>query len=434
MKRNPRRSTAALISFVRKKSPFYREHYRKLPKKLTSIQELPVIEQSEFWAANSLEKNRLLTGPMKDGLVLKSGGTTGKPKFSVFSRQEWAVFTATFAKYLAKSALKKGDRVANLFYVGDLYGSFLFTHKVLEECPTPTLQLPIAGITPTDSIIKTIYEYEATVLAGLPTTLMSVLAAIEEATRGKGLYAIENFKVRLILFAGEPLTPSQRARVLHVFPKAKIQSIGYASNDAGLLGYTDHSCGPNEFRTYDGHTLYEIIDEQTGQPITQPGIEGISVVTALQRSLMPILRYPAGDRAQWVEPPGAKNRKFLLLGRSDEGARIASLTVRYDDIGQLLEKFSSRLKNLQFQLVVERKKGRDGLTVRLSTATQASVRRACKKRILKSILEFHPIYKKFVDEGKINPVVLEWREPGHLELNPRTGKLKRILDLRLKSI
>ena len=48
-------------------------------------------------------------------------------------------------------------------------------------------------------------------------------------------------RVHLILFAGEPMQEDQRARMRRIFPDALIRSIGYASNDSGLLGYTDES-------------------------------------------------------------------------------------------------------------------------------------------------------------------------------------------------
>lgn len=430
--KNPHQSLSSLIQFVRKNSPFYKELYRTLPKKIHSIKQLPVLDQEAFWVANRLEKNRLLTGPMKDGLILKSGGTTGKPKFSIFSRDEWDEFTRTFAHHLAKTALKPGDRVANLFYVGDLYGSFIFTHKVLELCPTRTLQLPISGITAVPTMLKTIIEYKATVLAGLPTTLMTLLDAIDHEF--DGAHHQHGLKIRTILFAGEPMQPNQREWILKFFPNTKIQSIGYASNDAGLLGYTDKTCGPNEFRTYDGEAIYEIIDELTGEPITQAGIEGRSVVTALKRSLMPIIRYPVGDRAKWLEPKGAKNRKYLLLGRSDEGARIASLTVRYDDVEIIIRRFTDRfpdlLSNLQFQLVVTQEGIRDRLHLKIAAGSRLQELKSLETEIIREIEDFHPIYRKFVDEGKINPIQIEWSAPGSLAVNPRTGKLKRILDLR----
>jgi len=416
-------SIESLVRFVRDHSPYYREVYRDLPVRVTSLADLPVLDQETFWSANTLSDNHLLTGSMRDGIVLKSGGTTGKPKFSVFSRDEWNEFTKAFAAKLALSALREGDRVANLFYVGDLYGSFIFTHKVLEECPTRVLQLPIAGVTAISTALKTILEYEATVVAGLPTTLAALLDAIEKGE-------IEKYRIRTFLFAGEPFQTDQRERILRIFPRATIQSIGYASNDAGLLGYTDASCGPNEFRCYDGDAVYEIIDDVTGDPIFEPGHEGRAVVTALKRSLMPIIRYPVGDRAQWIDPGGVKDRKFLLCGRSDEGARIASLTIRYDDIQLLLKKFSDRLLDFQFQLLVKHVEERDVLVIRIATRASSLVTRACEVEILRDIEGFHPTYLKFLEGGRVHPMRIEWGDSTILEVNSRTGKLKRVIDCR----
>lgn len=48
-----------------------------------------------------MHDNRLLTGPMTDGVVFKSGGTTGAPKFSVFTHGEWDAFVTAFGRGMA---------------------------------------------------------------------------------------------------------------------------------------------------------------------------------------------------------------------------------------------------------------------------------------------------------------------------------------------
>ena len=100
-----------LIQFVRQNSPFYRDLYKDLPEDISPPEQLPVLRPAEFWDANTIGNSRLLTGPIRDGILLKSGGTTGKPKFSVFSREEWEHFTRTFAQSLPKNGVRAGDRV-----------------------------------------------------------------------------------------------------------------------------------------------------------------------------------------------------------------------------------------------------------------------------------------------------------------------------------
>jgi phenylacetate-CoA ligase len=64
-----------LIKLVREKSPFYKKLYADLPDD-AKLTDLPVLSLEEFWKANGLKNNTVLTGPMHDGVVFKSGGTT----------------------------------------------------------------------------------------------------------------------------------------------------------------------------------------------------------------------------------------------------------------------------------------------------------------------------------------------------------------------
>jgi len=415
-----------LIRFIRLNSPFYRELYKDLPEEIESLSELPVLRPADFWEANSLGNGRLLTGPIRDGILLKSGGTTGKPKFSVFSRDEWDRFTRVFAQSLPKNGIQAGDRVANLFYVGELYGSFIFTHKVLDESPAPVLQLPIAGSTDPEQVCKLIADFGATVLTGVPTTLLAVVAYLEAHPE-----IASRLCVRMLLFAGEAMYEGQRARVARVLPGVEIRSIGYASTDAGLLGFADLSCGQNEFRCQDGFSRYEILDEETGAPITEAGHPGLAVVTDLQRRLMPVIRYPVGDRAQWIEPPGSPFRKFLLLGRSEESGRVGPVTLYYEDILSILQSFGTRIGTFLFQVVLIHQGERDGLLLRIGAAVSKTEQARLSHDIIQALYHSRPMYEECMEQGKIHPARVEWIDPSKMEVNQRTGKLRRIIDQRL---
>lgn len=417
-----------LIRFVRQNSPFYRDLYKDLPEQISSLEQLPVLRAAEFWEANTLGSNRLLTGPIRDGILLKSGGTTGKPKFSVFARDEWERFTRTFAQSLPKNGIRAGDRVANLFYVGELYGSFVFTHTVLDASPEPVLQLPIAGSTDPEQVCKLIADFGATVLTGVPTTLLGIVSYLETHPE-----LIPSLSVRMLLFAGEAMYEAQRARVARVLPGAEIRSIGYASTDAGLLGFSDLSCGPNEFRSQDGFSAYEILDEETGAPITVAGKPGLAVVTDLQRRLMPVIRYPVGDRAQWIEPLGTPFRKFLLLGRSEESGRVGPVTLYYEDVLSILQSFGARIGTFLLQLVLVHQGERDGLLIRIGTGVSDREKAQLSEEITRALYHSRPMYQECMEQGKIHPARVEWVDSSAMDVNPRTGKLRRIIDQRLGS-
>jgi phenylacetate-CoA ligase len=413
-----------LIRFARERSAFYRNLYSSLPERIASIESLPILDQAAFWKANGLSNNSVLTGPMHDGIVFKSGGTTGSPKFSVFSKSEWSAFNQAFGKGIAASNIKAGDRVANLFYAGQLYGSFLFITKSLEESPVDVLQLPIAGNASAAETAALAADFGVNVLAGVPTTILEVA----EHAAAHGLAG--RIKLERVLFGGEAMYPDQRERLAEIFPGVRALSIGYASTDAGPLGYVDASCAPGEHRTFGTGTILEIVDEGTREPIEEPGREGLLIATDLGRSLMPIIRYPVGDRAMWVEPKGTPDRKFLLMGRSDEAAKVGLVKIYTNDVREILLDLKHELGPVNFQLVVVHHDRLDGLIVRVA-ASDRKPAPAMDDLLVRRIHAARPLYEEFVRDAKVHPIRVEWVEPGALEKNPRTGKMRHVIDRRM---
>lgn len=419
-----------LVSLAKKKSPFYRKLYSKIrpgKKGRYHLKDLPLVQQSEFWKANTLENNQLLSAPFNDGIVFKSGGTTGNPKFSVFSLNEWNLFTKTFARGLAQGGLKSGERVANLFYGGELYASFLFIMKSIEHMKSPPIHYPLSGSCTPETILKTVMEHHIDVLAGVPTTFMNIINYYEINLARYGTLPIKK-----VLFGGESMYPDQRKRLQQLLPQVKIQSIGYASVDAGPLGFVDPRCKPDEHRVFGSETILEIINEENGEVIEDSHRPGIVVLTNLQRTLMPIIRYPAGDRAQWVEPikTGKRDRKFVILGRSEEAARVGPVSIYYEDVRQFFSDCLPDLQISQFQLVIRHFEHRDELTLRLAFNGTELEKTAAQGRIREEYYHSRPMFKDQLNKGIIHPLQIEWATPQALETNPRTGKLRRVIDCR----
>ncbi len=427
-------SPLELAKFARRKSPIYREFYASLPDDgELRWEEIPILDQDKFWAANTFAGSRVLTGPSVDGVVFKSGGTTGSPKFSVFSQDEWNAFCATFGRGLTAGGLRRGDRVANMFYAGELYASFIFILKSLELAGEPGLQFPLGGSMPAHNALKTCGELGIDVWAGVPTSLMGL---VEEYAANRKLYG--ELRPRKILFGGEGMYGDQRARVEAVFPGVRLQSIGYASVDAGPLGYADEGCAPGEHRVFGKETLFEIVDEDTGELIEEVGRPGRAIFTNLIRGLVPIIRYPAGDIAQWVEPKGANpDRKFLLLGRAGEAARVGPVSLYYEDARKILESVfvgEPAAAGFVFQIVVSHFERKDEMKFVIAVGTPgagASIDAAAlSAKIRDRIHAERPGLLSEAEAGHTHPVQVEFAPLSRLEKNSRTGKLKRVIDRR----
>ena len=159
--------------------------------------------------------------------------------------------------------------MANLFYVGELYASFLFITRPLEKLEIPTVQSPVGGATDPELSLHLLNDFDIQVWAGVPTTILELVHLYAENPS-----KFKRLKPRLFLFGGEPMHEDQRRFLSKVFPGSEARSIGWASVDGGLLGFADAQCLPNEHRIFTAPTRIEIVDDVTGMPISKPETPG----------------------------------------------------------------------------------------------------------------------------------------------------------------
>lgn len=409
-----------IVEHAKEHSPFYRELYAGTP--FEKLSDLPVTDQSSFWKSN------VLTSEKRDGIVFKSGGSTGAPKYSYFTSLEWQSFTEAFGWGMSQGLLEDDDRVANLFYVGDLYASFLFIKDSLQWIPVEKkrlLQFPIAGATTPQQILKTLEEFSINTILGVPSAILTLL---EYYDLNKNHYP--NVKLEKLLFGGEALYPDQYQALKKNFPAIEISSIGYASVDGGLLGYSDRSCEDGEHRVFDGSNIIEIVDADTGEVITEENRIGKVLITNLTRKLMPIIRYPAGDLAMWVESSETPCRKFKLQGRSDEAARVGTISVYFEDTRTLVMNELSEVSGLQFQMILNHFAHKDELVFRIA-GHGLKPEAAIVDRIIEAFKKDKSVYQDVLTKKLIHPLKVEIVEMKYLESNTRTGKLKRVIDNRI---
>jgi phenylacetate-CoA ligase len=408
-----------IIEHAKKNSPYYSELYKGITN--NELSELPIVDQSNFW------KKEVVSSTSPDGIVFKSGGSTGAPKYSYFTHLEWETFCKTFGQGMSEGILENGDRVGNLFYVGDLYASFLFIKDSLAGIAVEKKRLthfPIAGQTDHIQILKTLEEFNINVILGVPSAILTML---EKYSQNKEQFP--KLKLEKILFGGEALYADQEKALLEIFPQMKISSIGCASVDGGLIGYSSVDCALGEHRVFDGATIIEIVDPDTLEVITEKNRLGKVLLTNLTRKLMPIIRYPAGDLAMWIEDENRPNRKFKLQGRSEEAARLGTLSVYFEDSREMIMKALSDCSGIQFQMIIKHFDHKDELTFKIAGSDLEKIK-LNKNKIVEAFIKEKAAYSDILNKNLIHPLNVDVVAQSDLEANVRTGKLKRIIDMR----
>ena len=93
------------------------------------IESIDSLKKISISTKKSLEQLYTQNLEWSGGYVSRSGGTTSKPSYSVFSGDDWQALIQRSVDVFRSVGMKQGDRVANCLSSGNLYGGFIsFAH------------------------------------------------------------------------------------------------------------------------------------------------------------------------------------------------------------------------------------------------------------------------------------------------------------------
>ncbi len=346
----------------------------------------------------------------KNGYFFASGGTTGNPKFSFYSFSEFRVATSMIAFNFEVQGLKPGMICANLFAPGQMWSSFLAVDKALESLNV--VQLPIGGATDPHLILSYLERFSAEVILGIPSLIIE-LAEFTQKTKSK-------YKPKMVFYAGEQLNATARTYLESIWSPDYIGSAAYASVDAGVIGYQCIHSLPGEHHLFSKNIELEIINDE-------------AVVSAPYRKSTPVNHLPTGDAVVWVKEPclcQSKDPKFKILGRIDSRMNVFGCRLTLLEIEEGIKASGHPFHTYQLQIqthVDEFGSPQDQVTLAVETAKHYD-----GNRLLQSIYSSTVDVKKTISFEKFCRHFKISQFPLHsLARNPRTGKIKAILDLRI---
>ena len=348
---------------------------------------------------------------MSGGFVTRSGGSTGIPKFSYFNKLDWELMLISASEVFRSCGFGPEDRVANCMGAGDLYGGFISFSHVFYKIGAATF--PFAGTFTADSFITLWRGFHINALVGVPVSFMPMLRECKNMEK--------DFHIEKIMYAGQPMSDVDRTWLREVLGAKLISSI-VGTTEANHIAYQDSSCTSLFHKLIDDYNYVEVVDKNGRQ--VSPGSIGDILITTLQKSTLPLIRYAIGDQGRLIIDDEG-NRMIEYLGRSDDIMSIGYMNIQYCDF----EKPLAELGASAVQLIGQFENGFEQIRVNIEVEHPGT---KFETEALQTLYEKVAELERFVRANKVK-VLVRSHGIGSLPRNPRTGKLKAMIDERFKT-
>jgi len=388
---------------------------------------VPFLGKSEIYQNCLPESTDIISGgDLSKAFIFASGGSTGEPKFSVYSNEELEYVTDVLASIYKVAGIGPKSRAANLFVAGGLWTSFIVANLALEKIGVTNL--PIGGNTDFATIYKFMQKLRPGVLVGLPSIIIKLAQYAETQS--------ERLSVDLVLYGGEHMRKPARDYLKSVFGVEKIVSAGYAAVDSGPIGFQcRHMSGGSLHHALTDYQFVEFIKEDG--TVAEEGEAGEIVVTNLNRVKMPVIRFKTGDLGTPLNSPcpcGRTNPVFELLGRCDDIIVIGGANITPHDFDTAISEIPE-LSSI-FQVAGITKRGVDALELYAELKDGCDIDRshteAIRTKLAALLLKHSYKLKNAVESGWVAMPEIFVMKAGEIERVARTGKVVPIKDRRVK--
>ncbi|HEY8030363.1 MAG TPA: phenylacetate--CoA ligase [Gaiellaceae bacterium] len=298
-----------------------------------------------------------------------SSGTRGKATIVAYTQSDLDLWSDCCARAIAAAGGGPGTLV-HIAYGYGLFTGGLGFHYGAERLGC-TVVPASSGNTPRQA--QLLEDLGAEILCCTPSYALAIADHVQDVGR---------LKLRAGLFGAEPWTERLRGAIeealnicaIDVYGLSEIVGPGVAAECLEGLG----GAHVNE-----DHFLVETIDPESGEAVGQ-GEVGELVFTTLTKEAMPLLRYRTGDLASVTREPCACGRTFARMsrvkGRTDDMLVIRGVNVFPSEIERVLLGVDGLEPH--YQLVVERPRHLDELTVQVEGAVDAAPVREQLERAL----------------------------------------------------
>ncbi len=253
-----------------------------------------------------------------------SGGTTGKPRNTLYGIREWEYIAVSSARVFYMIGVRPGDVMqipvtCSLAMLG--WPIYKACHEYLGVLPITTGS---GVVTPSRRQVEVAFDFGVTHWLSFPEYLIR----LAQASREEFGRDIRELKSKSILsFLGPDTDGSLRGELERLYGCPVYDN--YGTNEVGAGAFECQQ--RNGLHFMEDAMYFEVLDTETGKPVL-PGRVGNLVVTAFPRRMMPCSRFDLRDLARIVSEDrcgcGSHFRRMdHLLGRSDAMVKLRGVNV-----------------------------------------------------------------------------------------------------------
>ncbi|MGH3938358.1 MAG: phenylacetate--CoA ligase family protein [Pseudonocardiaceae bacterium] len=392
-------------------------YYRDLPpvQGIGDLTRLPIMDKADL-EAHSLPSSRdLCSDTLPTGEVLRSGGSSGDPRYVVYSRTDWHNMVREAIPLFYGLGLRKGDRLINTLFGGKMYGGMTTTVSELSRMP---LECYTTGqLASVDDVLMLSASFNANAILAQPAMLLPLLRNAK-ARR-------PDLRIEKVIYGGTPMAESDKTWLRDQLGTRVISSI-LAANDGAQLGYQCGELGGMLHHICEDYNLIEVVD-QDGNTVPE-GERGDLLITSMQKFEGPLIRYRIGDCGRIFQHDcacGVSGRILEYTGRSDGQIEIISRRVIHSDVLAALEVFGVS----QLQIEITSRNGKEIMIVRTESPGALD-----SQEVRNYLIEKLPVLGELHDfdaDLDLFELVVECFPAGELTRNAVSGKIKSVIDRRL---
>ena len=257
----------------------------------------------------------------------QTSGTTGEPLRWLDTDASWSAMRSVWRDLFVGMGVRSDDRVMFPFSFGPFIG-FWLAYEAAGELGC--LCLPGGGMS-SEARLRMMIDSRATVLCCTPTYAIH----LGQVARHLGMEP-DRFAIRSLIVAGEPggSLEAVRQQIAKDWPDATICD-HHGMTEVGPATYSPPD-EPGMLYLMDDVFYAEIVDPQTLEAVPE-GDEGELLLTPLNRSAMPALRYRTGDIVR--RSLRHKDRFVLeggIIGRADDMVTIRGVNIYPAGVDQIV--------------------------------------------------------------------------------------------------